>query len=161
MRYSLKALLAIPVVVALAYSIILPVIYSERYSVLSNLHIKDWGLNKMEKELNKRIPERVIGEVEYPNGDVGNVYSNKQTIDGVTISAQPFGVAFSTDSTRWNHKKAVEKVDKQMRAFLDRNPDLVSDWAAIEVYTYRGPRGYVKKRQISYNRFDMYPPEQQ
>lgn len=101
MRYSLKTLLALPLIAivtcSITYSTILPFVYSERYYVLSNLHIKDWGLNKMEKELNKRIPERVIGEVEYPNGDVGNVYSNKQTIDGVTISAQPFGVAFSTD----------------------------------------------------------------
>ena len=157
MRYSLKTLLALPLIAIvtyrITYSTILPFVYSERYYVLSNLHIKDWDLLSMgESELDQMI-----------FGKKSESFYMSNTTDGIKTSVQMFGFAFSTASTRWDHKKAVEKVDKQMREFLGRNPDLVSDWAAIEIYTYEpdyryGPN-YVKKRQISYTRFETYPPE--
>ena len=162
MRFSLKTLLALPLLAALTYWLVLPVIYSERYYVLSNLHIKGWDLNKMDKdELNEMIPRRISGTIEYPNGKRDNVYTHKHKIDGVTISAQPFGVAFETSSTRWHNAKAVRKVDQEMRAFLKRNPDIgIVRGAKFEVYAYRsdGLRGR-KKHQISFTRFDTYPPD--
>ena len=48
-----------------------------------------------------------------------------------------------------------------MQAFLKCNPDLVADWAAIEVYALDAtdtPNRKIK-RQISYTRFETYPPE--
>ena len=157
MRYSLKTLLALPLIVIvtywITYSTILPFVYSERYYVLSNLHIQGWNLRTIgEKELDQMI-----------FGKESDSFYMRNTIDGITISVQLFGVAFSTDTTRWQYTQAVNRVDGAMQAFLKRNPDLVADWAAIEVYaidaTDTPNRGI--KRQISYTRFKTYPPEQQ
>ena len=126
MRYSLKTLLALPLIVIVTYSTILPFVYSERYYVLSNLHIKDWDLLSMEES---ELDQMIFGKE-------SDSFYMSNTTDGIKTSVQMFGFASSTASTRWDHKKAVEKVDKQMREFLGRNPDLVSDWAAIEIYTY-------------------------
>ena len=172
MRFSLKTLLALPLLAALTYWLVLPVIYSERYYVLSNLHIKGWDLNKMDSdELNEMIPHLPSAE-ELKKDQSGIVldgvlygdfegYAIKHKIDGVTISAQPFGVAFETSSTRWHSAKAIRKVDREMRAFLKRNPDIgIVRGAKFEVYAYRsdGLRGR-KKHQISFTRFDTYPPD--
>ena len=162
LRFSLKTLLALPLLAALTYWLILPVIYSERYYVLSNLHIKGWDLTKMQDgELNEIIPRLVSGTVEYPNGGREKLYTHKHEIDGVTISAQPFGVAFETATTRWHNAKAIRKVDREMRAFLKRNPDIgIVREVKLEVYVYRsdGLTGH-RKQQISFTRFDTYPPD--
>jgi len=162
LRFSLKTLLALPLLAALTYWLVLPVIYSERYYVLSNLHIKGWDLTKMQDgKLNEMIPGRVSGWVEYPNGRRETLYTQKHEIDGVTISAQPFGVAFATDSTRWHNAKAIRKVHQEMRAFLKRNPDIgIVRGVKLEVYVYRsdGLTGH-RKQQISFTRFDTYPPD--
>ncbi len=130
--------------------------------MLSNLHIKGWDLNKMDRdELNEMIPRRIFGTIEHPNGKTDNIYTYKHRIDGVTITAQPFGVAFETSSTRWHNAKAIRKVDREMRAFLKRNPDIgIARGATFEVYVYRsdGLRG-IKEHQISFTRFDTYPPD--
>lgn len=153
MRYGLKPLLAIPVVAAIIFWFVLSEIRSERYYVLSNLHIQGWDLLTIgEKELDHMI-----------FGKESDSFHMSNTIDGITISVQLFGFAFSTDTTRWQYTHAVNRVDEAMQAFLKRNPDLVADWAAIEVYaidaTDTPNRGI--KRQISYTRFKTYPPEQQ
>lgn len=149
MRFSLKTLLVLPLIVAIIYWIVLPVIYSERYYVLSNLHIKGWDLRTIEeKEL-----DRIIFGME------SNSFYVAKTTDGIRISAQMFGVAFSTDSRRGQSTKAVENVDEAMQAFLKRNPALVVDWAAVEVYALdtTGKPGHLVKRQVSYTRFENYP----
>lgn len=168
LRFSLKTLLALPLLAALTYWLVLPVIYSERYYVISNLHIKGWDLTKMEDgDLNKMIPHLPSPEELKKDGSgivldgVLEAYAIKHKIDGVTISAQPFGVAFETDSTRWHNAKAIRKVDREMRAFLKRNPDIgIVRGVKLEVYAYRsdGLRGR-KKHQISFTRFDTYPPD--
>ena len=84
------------------------------------------------------------------------------TTDGITTSAKMFGVAFSTDSTCWQYTVATKKVDEAMQAFLKRNPGLLADWAEMEVYALDATvtPNHVEKRQISYTRFETYPPEQ-
>ena len=161
LRFSLKTLLALPLLAALTYWLVLPVIYSQRYYVISNLHIKGWDLTKMQDgELNEIIPRRVSGTIEYPNGEREDVYTHRHEIDGVTISVQPFGVAFETDSTRWHNEKAIRKVHQEMLAFLKRNPDIgIVRGVKLEVYVYRsdGTTG-LRKQQVSFTRFDTYPP---
>ena len=151
MRFSLKTLLVFPLVAAITYWIVLPVIYSERYYVLSNLHIKGWDLSTIgEKELDQII-----------FGEESNSFYLSKTTDGIAISAQMFGVAFSTDSTRWQYTKAVEKVDEAMQALLKRHPDLAADCAAVEVYALdaTGNPDRKVKRQMSYTRFENYPQD--
>jgi len=153
MRYGLKPLLAIPVVAAIIFWFVLSEIRSERYYVLSNLHIQGWDLLTIgEKELDQMI-----------FGKESDAFYMRNTIDGITISVQLFGFAFSTDTTRWQYTQAVNRVDEAMQAFLKRNPDLVADWAAIEVYAIDATDtpNHGIKRQISYTRFKTYPPEQQ
>ena len=167
-RYSLKALLALPVVVALAYWIVLLGFYSKRYYVLSNLHIVGWDLNRMGvEELNKRIPYLPSPE-ESKEDELAKfveAYPLEHQIDGVIISTQFSCVAFSKVSTQWNHKNAVKDVHKQMREFLDRNLDLVPTGATVTIYAlepdYRYGSGHAKKHQVSNFRFETYPPKQQ
>ena len=117
----------------------------------AQLHIKGWDLRTIgEKELDQII-----------FGEDSNSFSLSKTTDGITISAQMFGVGFSTDSTRGQYTKAVEKVDEAMQALLKRHPDLVVDWAAVEVYALdaTGNPDHKVKRQISYTRFENFPQD--
>ncbi|MGB0600411.1 MAG: hypothetical protein ACPGLY_27355 [Rubripirellula sp.] len=151
MRYGINVLLAILVVAAIIFWFVLSEIRSERYYVLSNLHIQGWDLRTIgEKELDQMI-----------FGKESDSFHMSNTTDGITISVQMFGVAFSTDTTRWQYTQAVNKLDEAMQAFLKRNPDLVADWAAIEVYALDATDkpNHKIKRQISYTRFETYPPE--
>ena len=164
MRFSLKALLVLPVVAAITFWVVLPAVYSENYYVISNLHLEGWELRKMtDVQINQRIPflpppedrEKPAGNDHYTEY---KAYAMSHWIEGVKISAQVDCVAFEMQSTRWYHAKAVTKVHEQMRAFLRRNPDLKPSRAAVEIVAYDrlGP-GNLRKRQISYTRFDSYP----
>ena len=106
-RYGLKALLAIPVVAAIIFWFVLSEIRSERYYVLSNLHIQGWDL-------------RTIGEKELDHmifGKESDSFYMRNTTDGITISVQLFGFAFSTDTTRWQYTQAVTELMRRCKRF--------------------------------------------
>ena len=86
-------------------------------------------------------------------------YAIKHKIDGVTIR-QTFGVAFETSGTRWHSAKAIRKVDREMRAFLKRNPDIGIVRGQSSRFMLTVQTGYVAERSIrSASRDSTYPPD--
>ena len=177
MRFSLRTLLTLPLIVAtpfFCYSLLRK--YSEPYFFDGIICIEAWDLSNQTDEFRARLikdypPVKYTtfyesGEIHegQSTDDVGyanECYFPKFESDGISISRRLFFMQFESMSTRWSYKKKLNEIEERYRNLFQGNPEIICTRFKLRVYADDplGLHGRKDKRSrtIYFADLDSYP----